>query len=167
QERMSAWQERVGVGLLPQTPLALLFALVVTAALIGMFMASKQMVITIGGAIVLLIVITASGNPRLGCLWGLILSAPLKMSKGLYMEFPEMGGGSAISIELSDLFVAALLAFILRDYVQGRVKRLRFSPLLFFWGAMMLLGVIDIVIDRLRILALFEIVRMLKCYLIF
>ena len=154
-----------GPGVLPQAALALLFALLATGAVIALFLASKQIVFAIAGALLLAVAFALSGNQRLFCLWGLMLTAPLGASKSLALVSPHMGGASAVTVDMCDFFMVPLLAFILRDRIRGW-RRLRFSPVLFWWGALMLLGVIDILLGRYRTLAFLEIVRSLKCYLL-
>ena len=136
------------------------------ALLISLFIGAQSIAFSILGVIILGLLFSLSGNQRLFCLWGLVLTAPLRASKA-FMVSAHMGGAAAITIDLCDIFLFPLLLFIARDYVTGRNRALRFSPILFWWGALTLLGVGDVIIGPLRQLAALEVVRMVKCYLLF
>ncbi len=106
-----------------------------------------------------------SGNPRLFCLWGLLLTAPIDMSKK-FMPVPHMGGASAFRIELVDIFIAALLGFILRDVWMGRVRGVRIPACFWWWVGMMLLGGVSMLISPYKISAAQEVFRMGKCLIL-
>lgn len=153
-------------GSLAQALLSCAFAAASTAALLTIFLGSKQIVFAIAGAILLVVAGITSGNQRLFCFWGLILTVPLGASKSFLVN-AHMGGASAITIDLCDVFLLPLLAFILRDRYLGRRSELRFSPLLATWGGLIALGAVDVVLGPMRELALLEVVRMIKSYLLF
>lgn len=145
--------------------LAVPVALAAAVATVSLFLGSKVIVLTLGGLIGLIVCFVLSGNQRLFCLWGLALTGPIGMFKAFSVD-AHMGGASAVTIDVSDLFLAPLLLFILRDAVRRR-RPLRFSPVLAWWGAMILLGAADVALGPLRHLALLEVIRMTKCGLLF
>jgi O-antigen ligase len=159
---------RDNIGTLPGTQLALstAFAFVASAAILGIFLADKRVVLTIVGATAFVGCFVLSGNQRLFCLWGLLISAPLNLSKNFWTRL-HMGGAESISIDFDDVFILLLLAFILRDLALGHRHRLRFSGVAFWLGALVLLGIADIVTGPLRHRPAMEVVRMIKCYLLF
>ncbi len=159
------WAGHTGPRIVSQATLALLFALVTAAALIALSEATLQLAFAIIAAFLLIVVFALSGNPRLFALWGLMLSAPLGIKKS-FLSNPHMGGASAINIDGCDVFLAMLLLFILRDAYLHR-RPLRFAPaVLFCWGGMIALGLLDILTGPMRSLAFLEVVRMFKCYLL-
>ena len=165
-ELAGGWRFNTGAGPVSRTAATLLFATLAAGLLIGLSLADTKTIFLIGGSLLFVIAFSLSGNPRLFFLWGLVLSAPLAVSKAFFIS-AHMGGASAIRLDLCDVFLAALLFFILRDYLQGRRDHLRFSMLAFWWGGMIVLGVLNIIFGPLRMLALLEVVRMLKLYLLF
>lgn len=106
-----------------------------------------------------------SGNPRLFCLWALLMTAPIDMSKK-FVPIPHMGGASAFRIELVDVFIAALVGFLLRDLWFGRTRHLRFPRCFWWWVGMIGLGCLSAVIAQYRMIALLEVFRMTKCLLL-
>lgn len=106
-----------------------------------------------------------SGNPRLFCLWGLVLAAPLELSKRFVIK-PHMGGESAFRIELVDFFIFALLFFILRDVARGARHGLRLPGFLIWWGMLAGLGVLTIALGPLRTPPAHEVFRMIKVALL-
>jgi putative inorganic carbon (hco3(-)) transporter len=158
--------DRVALHVLPQMGLAVAGAVVASAAVVSIFVAEKPVVLAILGSILLIVAFSLAGNQRLFCLWGLLLSAPLALSKNFWI-IEHMGGASALRIELSDLFIWPLLAFILRDYFLGYRQKLRFSAVAFWWGALAFLGMMNIVVGPMRHLPALEVFRMAQCYALF
>lgn len=117
------------------------------------------------GAMGLAGMMVASGNPRLFCLWGVGLAAPLSISKRFH-PLPHMGGAGAYSIEAVDLFLLALTLFILRDRMAGH-RRLRLSPVSACYGGMILLGLLSGLLGPFRHLPFEEMVQMIKTLLLF
>lgn len=107
----------------------------------------------------------ASGNPRLACLWGVGLTAPLGIAKRFH-PMPHMGGAGAYAIEAVDLFLLALLFFQWRDARRGG-RPLVMPALAYGWIAMILLGLIDALTGLYRQLALVEAVQMAKSLALF
>ncbi|MGE4324300.1 MAG: O-antigen ligase family protein [Sphingobium sp.] len=107
----------------------------------------------------------ACGNPRLACLWGLALAAPLGIAKRFH-PIPHMGGAGAYSIELVDLFLVALLAFQLRDWRRGEARPC-LPAVAACWGAMILLGLMAAAGGPYRQLAMMEAFQMAKTLLLF
>jgi O-antigen ligase len=106
-----------------------------------------------------------SGNPRLACLWGVGLTAPLGIAKRFH-PMPHMGGAGAYSFEAVDIFLIALAAFQVRDLLrEGRQFRL--SPITGWWGGTIFLGLLNVLVGPYRQLAMVEAVQMLKTLLLF
>src|SRR6185436_4666547 len=78
---------------------ALAFGLLACTMLLGLFLAEKPLMLSIVGALLFSVFFMLSGNQRLFCLWGLLLTAPLSMSKWFWIV-PHMGGASAIMFDL-------------------------------------------------------------------
>ena len=108
-----------------------------------------------------------SGNSRLACLYGLLLSAPLSLGKN-FLVVPHMGGALSYRIDLVDFFVLGLLAFQLQDRFSGQTTTAwRVPRLCWPWIGLMLLGVVFLVMGPFRTLTGMEMVRMIKCLLLF
>ncbi|MBA4089098.1 MAG: hypothetical protein C0494_00720 [Sphingobium sp.] len=107
----------------------------------------------------------ASGNPRLACLWGVGLTAPLGIAKRFH-PMPHMGGAGAYTIEVVDLFLLALFLFQCRDTLHGGTRH-RIPGLAYCWIAMILLGLLDAITGPYRQLALVEAVQMAKSLALF
>lgn len=107
----------------------------------------------------------ASGNPRLACLWGVGLTAPLGIAKRFH-PMPHMGGAGAYTIEIVDLFLLALFLFQWRDAALGGLRH-RIPGLAYCWIAMILLGLVDAITGPYRQLALVEAFQMSKSLSLF
>ncbi len=153
-------------GIVSKACLVSLFALAAASIVIALFIGSKEVVLCLIGALGLLVSFAVSGNQRLFCLWGVALTAPLGVQKAFFIS-AHMGGASSVTIDVVDIFLVPLLIFILRDYRAGRLTRLRFTPIMLWWGAMMFIGVVDFTLGPLRQLALLEVIRMAKSALLF
>lgn len=117
-------------------------------------------------ALILAVCLVLSGNIRLLCLWGMILTAPLAYDKSFFVT-AHMGGAGAIKIEAIDVFMIPLLIFLIRDFIAGYRKKFRIPNVLHWWLALALLGVITVATGPMRTVALLEVVRMLKLSLLF
>jgi O-antigen ligase len=109
--------------------------------------------------------VMACGNPRLACLWGVGLTAPIGIAKRFH-PMPHMGGAGAYAIELVDLFLAALLLFQLRDAWRGARLRLRLPVEAYGAVGLILLGLLDALTGPYRQLALAETVQIAKSLLL-
>lgn len=109
--------------------------------------------------------IWASGNPRLACLWGVGLTAPLAIAKHFH-PMPHMGGAGAYNIEAVDLFLSALALFQWRDGRPGTAGG-RMPAMVWCWVGMILLGLIDVIVGPYRQLAMMEAVQMTKSLALF
>jgi O-antigen ligase len=146
--------------------LVALFAFIAGSATIALFLTKKAIVLSIIGGILIVLALGFSRNQRLICLWGIIFSAPLDFAKD-FKVIAHMGGAGSFSIELVDLFLAPMLIFILRDLVKGFRNKIRFSWVTFYWGGLILLGVITVITGPLRTVAAHEVFRMIKCLILF
>jgi putative inorganic carbon (HCO3(-)) transporter len=149
-------------------PLALGLGLVVTfgtsLAAVALFSGNTLQKAAVAAVLLAAGTMLLSGNTRLCCLYGLVLSAPLELGKQ-FQVVRHMGGALSYRIDLVDLFALALLAYQLHDWRAGR--RLRLPWLALPWLALTLLGSMFILAGPFRSLAGMEVVRMLKCFLIF
>lgn len=109
--------------------------------------------------------IQAAGNPRLFFLMGAAATACLGLSINFQREV-HMGGASSFSLDLVDLFVLPLLAFIVRDRLQGRREGLVMPAPMWWLVGLVALGVLDVVMGPHRKFAAFEVFRMAKCGLL-
>lgn len=135
-----------------------LFAGAATVALLNYNM--KYLLVLVGGLLFLL-AISLSGNPRLFFLYGLVVSAPLDLSKR-FMVIAHMGGASAIRIDVMDLFMIPLLVFLFRDYRFGYKSGFRLPAPFVYWLIFAGLGMYFIAVGPYRHLAFLEVFRMLK-----
>lgn len=119
------------------------------------------------GTTVFPLMLYMSRNPRLLLLMGLVFTAPLGLSVNFLMSTDHMGGAPAISISLCDFFMVPLLAFLLRDRVLGYRPKLRLSELSPWWLGLMALGACDVLQGPLHRFPAFELLQMLKCWLLF
>ena len=153
--------ERVSVA-----GLAILLAILAAAGVIALFGEDFKMVVLVIGTLLFTVSLVVSGNPRLYCLWGLILTAPMDIDIS-FLPIPHMGGAAAYTVDLVDFFIAPLVFFLLRDFVTGNRRRLRLSGFTLFWGGMIVLGLVSVVLGPYRHVPLQEVVRMLKLLLLF
>jgi hypothetical protein len=126
----------------------------------------KVIAASVAGAIGLVAALL-SGNPRLCCIWGLMLVLPLDLSKRFGQVILKMGGESAFRAEASDVFVLGLIAYQLRDILRGRVDRLRIPKVTYVWILIMLMGVAWVIVGPWRLTAAHEVVRMGKMMVLF
>jgi len=108
-----------------------------------------------------------SGSPRLFCVYGLMVVSPLDLSKRFGPVFLKMGGESSFRAEVSDVFLLALAAYVLRDLWTGRLKRLRVPRVTYVWLAIMLMGCAWAMFGAWRLTAAHEVVRMFKELVLF
>ena len=148
------------------TGLAVILAAVAGAGVIGLFTGSPAVVVLVAGSLLLAVSLALSGNPRLYCLWGLIITAPMDVDVS-FMPIPHMGGAAAYTVDLVDFFLFPLAFFLLRDFATGNRRRLRLSAFTYLWGGMIFLGLISVLMGPYRHVPLQESVRMLKMLLLF
>lgn len=105
-------------------------------------------------------------NLRLFCLYMVLLLAPLGLRQS-FMEYPHLGGASAMFIEAVDPFMLLLLYFQMRERFRGYRSEYRFPRALVLWSGMIVLGVGSVIfMEVLRISAANEVARMLKLALL-
>jgi putative inorganic carbon (hco3(-)) transporter len=129
--------------------------------------ASWRAVAVAVAALLLPLAAVASGNARVFCLWLLLFTLPFDLSLYLGGISNKGGGERAFRIEISDLFIAALLAFQARDVLQGRWPGWRLPKLMWWWVLVMGWGVVTVIDGPYRTTAAHELVRMLKVLLLF
>jgi O-antigen ligase len=108
-----------------------------------------------------------SGNGRLFCLWGLMLSMPLDLSFRVGPVFAKLGGETSFRFEVSDVFWVPLLLFLARDLWTRRLPGLRIPKVTFLWLAIAMLGMGSVLLGPWRMTAMHEVARMMKITLIF
>jgi putative inorganic carbon (HCO3(-)) transporter len=154
------------IRLLGKLFLVLSLAVISAAGTIVLFESSPKIFVLIVGGIGLILSLSLSGNPRLFCFWGLFITAPINMDISFF-AIPHMGGAGAYTIDLVDLFLAPMLFFQLRDFARGYRHEVRFSNVTVFWGALIILGLFDVITGPLRHVPAHEVFRMLKLLLLF
>lgn len=108
----------------------------------------------------------ASRNPRLFFLLGMVVSSVFGLSINFNRQI-HVGGAPSFSIDLMDLFMVPLIVFLIRDYARGYRQDYRMSGVSGWWLGLIGLGAISILLGPYRQFAAFEVVRMLKCWLLF
>jgi O-antigen ligase len=127
---------------------------------------AKVMVVVLGGGVTVIGALV-SGNPRLFFLYGLMLTIPFDLSKRIGGYIEKMGGETSFRIEMSDPFLLALAAFLVRDFVQGYRTGLRVPKACIYWGIIILIGAWGVAFGPWRTTAAHEVVRMIKVLLLF
>ncbi len=150
-----------------QLPIIAIAALCAVGLLFVSSQGGVNLLIAVLGIAAIAIGAVLSGNVRLFCLWGLILSVPFDLSYRLGPVFPKLGGETSFRVELSDIFVLALLAYLLHDLWTGKLRGLRIPKVTFAWLAIALLGVGAIVTGPWRMTAMHEVTRMVKVAVLF
>ncbi len=138
-------------------------------ALVVLWMGSNlRNFVTAAAIFVAFLAAFVSGNPRLYCLWGLMLTIPLSLSKRfgpMYLGKP--GGEDSFRMEISDLFLLALAGFLLWEILIERRKGFRIPKVTFVWILLIAIGCSWIVVGPWHIAAAHEVVRMLKVMVLF
>jgi len=148
--------------------LASIVGLVGTALLV--FLAVGTSVKVIAALVAAVICVSGayiSGNLRLYCLWGLMFTIPLDLSKRFGPIFLKLGGESSFRLEVSDIFLLPLAIFLIRDIWKGHLQGLRIPKVTFVWLLIILMGVAWIIAGPWRMTAAHEVVRMLKLTILF
>jgi putative inorganic carbon (hco3(-)) transporter len=144
------------------------FAVLGAALVLGpSMMGSTKILAGLLGAFGLVAGAYVSGNVRLFCLWGAMLTLPFDLSKRFGPVMAKMGGETAFRVEMSDPFWLVLLAFLLRDIWQERLPGLRVPRITFAWMAIMAMGAVAAVLGTWRTSAAHETFRMFKVMLLF
>jgi O-antigen ligase len=148
--------------------LALAFALTLWGALlvILLFDANRLYSLSMLALTGLPLAIYTSRNPRLFCLVGAVFSAGLGLSIN-FRQIALIGGAPSYSIDLVDVFLLPLLVYLARDFIFGMRREIRLPALSLWWLGLIALGVMSLVLGPQRQLAAFEVVRMLKCWVLF
>lgn len=118
------------------------------------------------GAVSLLL-LYLSGNPRLFCLWALMVVTPLDASKRLGAVVAKMGGENSFRFELCDIFILALIAYQLRDVWLGRRPGLRIPRVAWFYLAVIAYCSWGLIAGPYRTTAAHELFRMVKVGVLF
>jgi putative inorganic carbon (HCO3(-)) transporter len=133
--------------------------------ILSSFSSRKPLAVVLGAAAFALAG-ALSGNPRLLCLWMLMISLPFNLSK--YFGPMIMNGGEiAYRIELSDVFLFALAGFLALDLATGARPGLRIPALVFPASLIFLRGCYDFAAGPWPASAGHETVRMAKVALLF
>ena len=143
------------------TGMAFALAALTGAAAVSVFLAKLSIVLLVGGAFAYVMALSLSGNPRLFCLLGLFLTAPLDLDIS-FIPIAHMGGAGAYTIDLVDFFIIPLIAFLLRDFSRGSRRDLRLSKFAFLWGGLILLGLVTVILGPFRHVPGHEVFRMIK-----
>jgi O-antigen ligase len=150
-----------------QLPVVAIAALGAVFLLMVASYGGPKLVILVLGVIGFGVAATVSGNMRLFCLWALVVSFPFDLSYRFGPIFAKLGGEIAFRLEVTDLFTAALLVYLVRDVWSGKLRGVRIPKVTFPWIAIGLMGVAAIITGPWRMTAAHEVVRMVKITLIF
>ena len=148
------------------TGLALALAGVSAAGVVSVFLADLSLVLLVCGALAYALALALSGNPRLCCLWGLFLTAPLDLDIS-FIPIAHMGGAGAYTIDLVDFFLVPLIAFQFRDFIYGYRQNYRWSKFALFWTGLICLGLLAVVAGPFRHVPAHEVFRMIKLLALF
>ena len=130
------------------------------------FSADRLYALALIAATLLPVALSAVRNTRLFLLVGMVFTAIL----GLSINFDRrvhVGGAPSFSIDAVDFFIVPLLVFLARDLLFGYRRGLRVPAVSLWWLALAALGFVSMLAGPYRMLPLFEMVRMLKCWLLF
>lgn len=149
-----------------------LFALVLACGAVALLLplatsGSVKMLAGVVGGAGCIFAAYLSGNLRLFCIWGLMVTLPFDLSKRIGPVIEKMGGESAFRIEMSDPFLFALAAFILFDIFTKRRPGLRIPKVIYIWIVIALMGSITAIFGEWKLTAIHEVVRMVKVTILF
>lgn len=136
------------------------------ALVIVLFSGNRLYALTMIAATVSPLALYTSSNPRLFFLVGTVFTAGLGLSIN-FMRVTHIGGAPSYSVDVMDLFLAPLVVFLIRDFAKGYRRDLRFSSISVWWGGLIALGIVSVILGPYRQFPAFEVVRMLKCWLLF
>lgn len=142
---------------------ALTVGLCALAATILASFATKYLVM-VGAAAAGSTIFLLSGNPRLFLLYGLLFFGTIQAGKKV-MGLDHAGGATGFDIVISDPFLIALLAFQVRDWMQGYRRPYRVPPIVWPWLGLMALGLIDAATENYKLPAAHELWRMARTLL--
>lgn len=112
------------------------------------------------------LVLAFSRNPRAILFFCMVFTAGLGLSINFATRI-HIGGAPSYSIDLMDFFLLGMILLLLRDYAQGYRSDFRWSSISLWWLGMIALGMLDLLRGHMRELNAFEILRMLKCWVLF
>ena len=160
-------RDMAGESLQTLVIIAIVLGAAAAVAVVGLS-SNKQTFAVAGGLCIGAICIFASGNPRLACLWGFMLTLPLSLSKRVGpMYIGKPGGEDSFRIEVNDLFLLVLAIFILWDLMTERRRGIRIPKVTYIWLLLTGIGCVWVVIGPWHTTAAHEVVRMLKVMLLF
>ncbi len=146
--------------------IVLFFAILAAAASILLINGDKLVKVAVVGGIFFPLVLYLSGNPRLFFLVGLVLAAPLGLSIN-FKTLIHIGGAPSYSVDLADFFLFPLVIFQIRDVIIGHYRDWSFPSINYWWLGLISLGLLNIAMGPLRHLHGFEVMRMVKCMILF
>ncbi len=153
---------------LKQSMVALLFASLGTTLLLVLLLAgSLKFAAALLAAAMFPLVAYLSGNLRLFCLWGLMLTIPFDLSERIGPILAKLGGETSFRVEVSDPFWLLLLAYIGYEIWTGQRKGLRIPKVSYVWIMIALMGLWSILFGVWPLTAAHETVRMIKVLLLF
>lgn len=146
--------------------IVIFFAILAASASILLINGDKLVKVAVVGGIFFPLILFLSGNPRLFFLVGLVLAAPLGLSIN-FKTLIHIGGAPSYSVDLADFFLFPLVIFQIRDAITGYYRHWSFPTLNYWWLGLIALGLLNIAIGPLRHLPGFEVMRMVKCMILF
>ena len=141
--------------------------------LVGLVLAVAGMASGLRGLVEILAVMSFAavaylcGNIRLLCLWCLMLTIPLNLSKYFTTIVNKGSGEMAFRIEICDPFIVALALYLAYDLWTGSRRGIRIPKVAYLWMLVMVMGVITVILGPFRTGPAMELVRMAKVLLLF
>ncbi|MEW6618024.1 MAG: O-antigen ligase family protein [bacterium] len=80
--------------------------------------------------------------------------------------YPHFGGEWALRIEVTDLFLVILYAYLIKDFITRRLS-IQIPAVAIFWLLLIILGLGSIIFSPYRTMAAYEIISMTKMLLLF
>ena len=156
--------------LVATTPLTLTLGGALIAALAVLVVLGSDSAKLLGAAVAGAVILAGgvmSGNPRLYCLYWLMVAVPFDLSKRFGTIIAKMGGESSLRAEFSDVFLIVLLGYLVADIASGRVRALRIPKVTYVWLTVAAFGTAAMLWGDYRLTAFHEVVRMLKVTVLF
>jgi len=107
------------------------------------------------------------GNVRLLCLYGMLATMSLNLSRKLTGFSDRGGGASAIEIHASDPFWIAIAAFLAWEILTRRRPTIRIPKVLWVWALIMAIGCVTVAFGQWQRVAAYEVIRMAKVATLF
>ena len=138
---------------------------VCAAGLIGLLVvgiAGTKLTVVVLAAGAFLALGYVTGNIRLICLYGFLITMSLNLSRKLTGFSDRGGGANAVQIDASDPFWLALAFFLAWELFARRRKTIRIPKVVWLWGLIMAMGTYTVLFGEFQRVAAYEVIRMAK-----